>query len=608
MVLILKNDAHTILRIAQLEPEKEKTVATCIRNYADPGSNCFDKIAWVAYRIWNAVKAIFGMSDWQVVTSIIKNKVYERENADDSIEEFIESKATEFANSILNRTLAIQNYVDDGNSFFPATISIKTLENIVREVQRKRQATLQAPSTIQPPVSSEIGTPPAPTIHPNMTNQEVIDATPEFKNYKLGKGKQAGYSISAMSLRPANLFFRALGAPTTMPGSGELFRFLDPEKVRNDILNAAPNAVVEFTANQVQGYARLHDMNERIYNLGKVYGNNIYRISYKELQDTLASQKIHLSQNLPKEFYTALKTALLADAQVVLPGNDVAPVRLKDLQTPKCREFINKVSLNPEQYGLNLVTLYGVLNSSLYQIGSMVVKTEDYRIFADGDGQIFERHPGEQDAIRLINACGIRAINHQENLVNKRIMTTTFQAALKAAENGLVVFPAVGMGVWRGDPEIYWNAFLDAVMMSGDDLEAIFINPRHQKSINGNYLNRDGDEFAEILEQRIANPIAGHSPKNLANLKKIVNLYDKKTDLLQLAHNLKKANPDKIVSLFNASDPDVTLGNHVTEYMNNLPHRAPTTEEHYSMLGTNGLCFESITGIHQEPERIIGAD
>jgi hypothetical protein len=62
-----------------------------------------------------------------------------------------------------------------------------------------------------------------------------------------------------------------------------------------------------------------------------------------------------------------------------------------------------------------------------------------------------------------------------------------------------------------------------------------------------------------------------------------------------------------MVSIFNASDPDVTLGNHVTEYMNNRPHGAPTTEEHYSMMGTNGLCFESITDVHRHPERIIQA-
>jgi hypothetical protein len=62
------------------------------------------------------------------------------------------------------------------------------------------------------------------------------------------------------------------------------------------------------------------------------------------------------------------------------------------------------------------------------------------------------------------------------------------------------------------------------------------------------------------------------SNKKIENLKKIINLYKMNSDLLQLAHNLKLKYPDEIISIFNASDPDVTLGNHVGEYTNNFPH------------------------------------
>jgi hypothetical protein len=56
--------------------------------------------------------------------------------------------------------------------------------------------------------------------------------------------------------------------------------------------------------------------------------------------------------------------------------------------------------------------------------------------------------------------------------------------------------------------------------------------------------------------------------------------------------------PDRVVSLLNASDPDVTLGFHVGEYVNNFPH-CSTTEENYTAIGTNGLCFEDISGVHE---------
>jgi hypothetical protein len=246
----------------------------------------------------------------------------------------------------------------------------------------------------------------------------------------------------------------------------------------------------------------------------------------------------------------------------------------------------------------------------MYQLGAMIVKTEDFRIFADGDGQILERNPGEPDAIRLINACGIRGIRAHgagNDDLHQRILKETFSTALQAAEDGFIVFPAVGMGVWTGDPSIYWTALFDAVGRAGTGLEKIFINPRHARSIDGKYRGRSGDECAEILNDCMASYESQGDAVAVANLRKIVNLYDEKTDLLQLSYKLKKAYPLKTISLVNASDPDVTLGNHTTEYSNNRPHCANTTEEHYSMLGTNGLCFECITGVHEEEDRIVQA-
>jgi hypothetical protein len=58
-----------------------------------------------------------------------------------------------------------------------------------------------------------------------------------------------------------------------------------------------------------------------IENLGDIFGDNCYNISFKELQDTLNSQKIYLTKYLPKKFYNELKKALIKDKLVTLPGN-----------------------------------------------------------------------------------------------------------------------------------------------------------------------------------------------------------------------------------------------------------------------------------------------
>jgi len=67
---------------------------------------------------------------------------------------------------------------------------------------------------------------------------------------------------------------------------------------------------------------------------------------------------------------------------------------------------------------------------------------------------------------------------------------------------------------------------------------------------------------------------------------------------------LKQDHPGKTVSLVNASDPDVTLGNHVGEYVNKLCH-ADTTEENLTALGTNGICFETVTGVHERVGGVV---
>lgn len=489
------------------------------------------------------------------------------------------------------------------------------------------------------------------------TYRDVLDKTPEFAAYKVTPAMEehvlAGIGLTAFNLRPANLFFAALfkgtGITTTMPGSGSLFAFSSTSTVKDHCKQKAtedPEGEVSFSAAGVPGFAAVLDPASKKYkrhdidDLGEIYGTNTYRMSYQEIQETLDSQKIYLSSLLPRAFYSGLKEAMQADEIVILPGNDKHPKLLNEFFTEKSHmaDFVRKARINPLEYGFSDQKHFDYLSGmTLYQIGSLVVKIEDYRIFADGKGQILERNVGEQDQVRLINACGIRgfhsaktpknytssgatysiAITAEEAEMirkmrensktppnyNKTIMTETFKTALAAAESGICVFPAVGMGVWGGDPDLYWRAFLDGVIASEDKLETIFINPGHQTTRSGKYKGCKGEELDGIIKEYRA--FYKDNKAVIEKLDRIINLYESKKDLLQLARELKQAHPEKIVSIFNASDPDVTLGYHVGEYTNNLPHGASTTEEHYTALGSNGICREEITGVHEFPDRII---
>lgn len=445
--------------------------------------------------------------------------------------------------------------------------------------------------------------------------QKALESTPKFAGYgiTLPKGHSCeGIVLTGVNIRPSNLFLSALfkgtDITTTMPGSGKLFAFNAPfEKIRDHIKqNAEADAVIEFSAKGVSGAGIVDDRTIKIPDLASIYGTNTYKISFKEVQNILDSQKIYTSSLLPLPFYKGLKEAMSLDGIVILPGHDSHPVVLKELQGKKgIGQFLDIVKADPKQFGFSGVEQFEQLcEMTLYQIGSMVVKTEDYRIFMDGQGKILARELFANDTIRLINSCGIRGLHSPKTPAqyNKMIMTENFKTDLIAAERGIAIFPAVGMGVWGGDPDLYWRAFLDAVVSQESDVEVICVNPGHQMTRNGKYQGCRGEEFQTILDEYKV--LFANNPDVLSRLNKIFNLHESQKDIVQLAHQLKLAYPEKIISLFNASDPDVSLGFHVGEYVNHWPHTI-TTEENYTAMGTNGLCFEGITDVHSFPDRLI---
>lgn len=440
--------------------------------------------------------------------------------------------------------------------------------------------------------------------------ETVIKLTQEFAGYKVGSTDK---KLTSFSLRPANLFFSALlgiEKPTTMPGES-LFAFKKSQKdVRDHIMALDDNQVITVSAKAKQEL--------------KAFGDEEYKISAKEIKDSINSQKALLSPLLPMPFYLGFKQAMNQDGWITLPGSEgtflvTMQSLINDNSEHKavCR-FLKAVQTNPAEYGFSSVngktplSFDELMSLTLYQVGAMVVKTDSFHLFVGEGYQIRQRQPHAKDEILLISSSGIRGFSkpatldvrgNQKHAVDRNIMKYTFKTALQSIENGgYAVFPAVGMGVWAGDPDIYWRAFLDAVLEDGGHLEHLFVNPAHQQTRSGNYNGCTGNEFQTIFNEYIKqNP-------NHANLKKIINLFDQKTDLLLLAQNLKLSAPEKTVAIFNASDPDVTFGNHVGEYVNNLNHPA-TTEENFAAAGSSGLGFEGITELQKNEggNRIIQA-
>lgn len=470
------------------------------------------------------------------------------------------------------------------------------------------QQTHLTPSIHTPPLSS---TKQNPSIS-EKAFKKVVKNTPPFKSYGITSSIEQlkELVLTGCSLRPANFFFAKLfhgsDIMTTMPGKGDLFAFTKPhDEIRAVLDKKDPQEVFNVSAKGFAGSAISPAGLFKIDDFSLIFGDKTYEISHAEILQTLESQTIYTAPCLPVEFYKGLKQAMLKDGIVILPGRDNDPVLLKDLRKAHTKAFLSEVSKNFAAYGFKTAADFQFLmDLTLYQIGSLVVKIEDYRCFIDGDGKIVERKAGANDAFKLINACGIRGLTSAKtpNTHNRKVMLEGFSTALQAAGSGFVLFPAVGMGIWRGDPDLYWTAFLDAILKSNCEFDKIVVNPGHQATAGGKYNGRTGDEFQEILEaykKRYQN-----DKKALQKLNRIVNVFNEKLDLVQLAVNLKKGFPEKSVALFNASDPDVTLGYHVGEYTNNMPH-GKTTEENYTAMGTNGLCFEGITGVHKNPKRII---
>jgi hypothetical protein len=71
----LNGSAEIILWAMHLTEGDREKIRNCVHRYATPHTFC-DKIKWVFYRAINAVKHLFGQSDWQVAEKVIQDRAW----------------------------------------------------------------------------------------------------------------------------------------------------------------------------------------------------------------------------------------------------------------------------------------------------------------------------------------------------------------------------------------------------------------------------------------------------------------------------------------------------------------------------------------------------
>jgi len=78
-----------------LSPEVQKQVGRCVSRYTSPKTFC-ERLSYIVFRVWNAVKAIFGKSDWQLARRSIKTSNFSKDriaNSKKKISSEISNKA-----------------------------------------------------------------------------------------------------------------------------------------------------------------------------------------------------------------------------------------------------------------------------------------------------------------------------------------------------------------------------------------------------------------------------------------------------------------------------------------------------------------------------------
>ncbi len=70
----LSSGAELCIQAMHLESQEEEIVRNCVSRYSTPSTFC-ETLAWIVYRIQNAIKSIIGFSDWQIAKKTIEDRI-----------------------------------------------------------------------------------------------------------------------------------------------------------------------------------------------------------------------------------------------------------------------------------------------------------------------------------------------------------------------------------------------------------------------------------------------------------------------------------------------------------------------------------------------------
>lgn len=486
-----------------------------------------------------------------------------------------------------------ERFFASGGNLEEAFKSSKLAKTILKSTEKDEKVSASSKVTI-----TEIKVQPLSSIRkPSSTSSSSSSSmqTEFLNNYEFSEYR--GITLTGASVRPADLFLQAIFGENTFtpPGFKGFFKFNNPDERTALLMTMPDDTVFKFSAKNKKG--TIHSVNDCEYvpegDLTELYGSNEIEISKKELIATLEDVQIYTSSDLPLQFLCGFKKAIKKDHPFdTLPRAGANPILLSDLrsiQFPETTKFLSRVEQSfkiseteknkTNEFGFeNQDSFKSLLNSTLYQIGSMVVRSSPYRLFVDGSMKLRTRKAGANDALKQIDVATIRELDSPKSPKNntQNIVKRTFITAFAAAGSGYIFFPTIS-AVWT---YLYWKAFIEVVIEIGEPFKTIYVNP-FEDPINP--MNID----LRLTLVTYKSVLSKSNPKGLANLEK-VQLFDTKMDILQHAHDQKKCYPTETVSIVNITDPDVTLGTCTGMHVLKQP-AGSGSDENYAAAGTTLL-------------------
>ncbi len=110
----LTASAEACIEVMHLPEENEDAIRECIAKYSLPDT-FFEIFTWVLHRIWNAVKSIFGASDWQKAKTLLQDRFLEmsfergmiQENPQNFVETEIKKQVAHTADLVAEELLSL---------------------------------------------------------------------------------------------------------------------------------------------------------------------------------------------------------------------------------------------------------------------------------------------------------------------------------------------------------------------------------------------------------------------------------------------------------------------------------------------------------------------